>query len=726
VIGKWTGMIFSKSPSYVKALILLVAIVLVSGSLTGCGKDDDKKRPGPILPAEPGIPAQAGNQGKKFLGDIFGDKSGTPPPKIDLTPQEEDKVSILAESMLDFLEAKFGKDTIFFSRYRETFERQIRDTKHFISLMREVYTARKFNPLFFTYEQKVPVLTDEGAALKDMILLAGSHGLSEKQYHVKQLQKALEAVEPFREEYRSARNGLPDERTRALWSIVEDCSTLPDEGTLKAQLLSAGFTNDDTVMLRELQKFYPNLLQTKKRLNAAVQEVDILILHGFFQWLIDFKYVLKAHPFKVTPELSLAHVKFREQLRDDFQKSDPAFASYLAGFIPISPDYALLQKGLGHYKRLRNEGEVDKIRIKHDLKKGQRGDRIRLLTKRLILEGYLEPQQESDGFGPIVQGGLKKYQRKHQLRVTGRTDSTTRSSMNVSMAKRVKQVELGLQRWRESMITRDKPDLYFRVNIPQFEVELWENNQRVRTHRIVVGNTKKETSIERRQRGFFNHTPLLQGQVATVVLNPLWFPPPRLQKELLEDMVREPDFFEKNNYGIKMRDNGTEIIFQKAGPGNALGRVKFLFPNDHHVYLHDTPKKALFERPVRAYSHGCMRLDKPLDLARYLLKRFNGMDDDDIDKILEKEKEHYIKLSRKIPIYVDYNSVGTDAEGWVHFYIDIYKYDKAYWENQLPVENAEDLTPYEIKKLTRSSEDAGEMLDDLDEPGADDGVLPGT
>ena len=340
-------MNYSTPRSRVQYLTIMFAISLVYGPLTGCGKDDDKKSPGPILPAEPTIPAKVGNHGNNGLGDIFRDRSVSPPPKIDLTPQEEDKVSILAESMLDFLEAKFGKDTIFFSRYREAFERQIRDTKHFISLMREVYSARKFGPLFFTYEKKIPVLTEQGAALKDMILSVGSHGLSEKQYHVAQLQKALEALEPFREEYRNARNGLPDERTQSLWSIVEDCSTLPDEGTLKARLLTAGFTNDDTVMLRELQKFYPNLLQTKKRLNSAVQEVDILLLHGFFQWLIDFKYVLKAHPFKVTPELSLAHVKFREQLRDDYQKADPAFASYLSGLIPVSPDYATLQKGLG-------------------------------------------------------------------------------------------------------------------------------------------------------------------------------------------------------------------------------------------------------------------------------------------------------------------------------------------------------------------------------------------
>lgn len=647
------------------------------------------------------------------------------PHRIDLTPEEEDKVSALAEGVLDFLESKFAKDTIFFSRYREDFERRIRDSKHFISLMREVYSARRFSPVFFAYEERVPRLTENGAALQELLLAVPNHGLADKEYRTRQLTAAVASVEPLRKEYLEARAGLPDARTRALWERIESYTTIPDESTLRAWLVEAGYSNDDAPMLREFARFYPNLLQTKKNLNEAVLEVDILLLRGFYRWLLDFKYVLRAHPFKVTPELSLSHVKFREQLRDDFQKADPDFSTYLQELVPKNPEYARLQKGLQHYKRLRDEGEIDKINIRWNLQKGQKGDRIKLLSRRLVLEGYLAAEHDTTRFNGNVLDAVKLYQRKHQLRVSGRLDSSTRGSINLSMATRVKQIELGLQRWRESSINIDNPSYYFRVNIPQFELEVWENDERIRVHRIVVGNRNEETSIERRQRGQFNFTPLLEKQVTTVVLNPLWFPPPRLQKELLADMVREPDFFEKNNYGIKMKDDGSEIIFQKAGPDNALGLVKFLFPNEHHVYLHDTPAKALFERPIRSYSHGCMRLDKPLDLARHVLERFNQMDEDDVKEILEKEKEHYIKLKTPIPIYVEYNSVGADEEGWVHFYIDIYKYDLAYWENRLPVELAEDLTSAEIKRLTKTGDATNAAIDSLDEPGADDGVVPG-
>lgn len=698
---------------------IVTFLVLLQAS---CGQEGEKKKP--ALSTNNEAPRPAEKRTPSLLPDLFAPPDPKARKTVDLSQEQDDEVSLLAEELLDFLESKFAKDTLFFSRYKENFERRIRDSKHFISLLREVYVSRKFTPMFFSYENKVPTLTASGMALRDLIVVIESHGLEAKDYRVKNLRSALAGLDGLANEYAKARKSLPDGRAQTLWGMMEDLSSIPDEARLKSDLVSQGFSNADRRFIREFAKFYPNMLQAKRDLNQAVQEIDILLLRGFFKFLLDFKYVLRAHPFKVTPEISLAHVKFREQLREDFRKAAPDFADYLLELVPRNPGYARLQQGLSHYRRLRDEGKIDKIRIKKNLKRGRKGTAVRGLTKRLILEGYLDPQHESDVFGKLTEVAVKKYQRKHQLRESGRIDSNTRSSMNVSMAKRTRQIELGLQRWRESPSARDNPDFYFLVNIPAFELTVWENNTLARTHRVVVGNTKEETSIERRQRGRFNHTPLLAKKVSTVVLNPLWFPPPRLQKELLADVVKEPDYFEKHNYGIRMNDDGSEVIFQKAGANNALGLVKFLFPNEYHVYLHDTPKKALFDRPVRAYSHGCMRLDKPLAMARYVLKKINGMTDKNIDKILEKEKEHYVKLDAPIPIYVEYNVVGTDSDGWVYFYADIYKYDKAYWESRLPVELAEDLTPEEIKRLSRKG--GAEIPAGLDEDeDTDDGVVPG-
>lgn len=632
---------------------------------------------------------------------------------------EEDKVSILAEEMLDYMESKFSKDTIFSSRYREGFDRRIRDSKHFISLIREIYTASKYTPLFFLYEDKIPSLNGEGSKLQELLLQVQSHGLDPKRYRTQRLQDLLTSLETVRRDYVQARTALENPKAQKLWSLVEKHRTLPGEKALKAELAQMGLEDDDSVLIRDLAQYYPNLLQSKKKLNAVVQEIDILLLHGFFQFALDFKYIYRAHPFRVTPEISLSHVKFRDKLREEFQTAEPHYAAHLEQLIPINPTYHRLRAGLAYYVNLRDQGNIDKITVKKNLKKGRSGVEVKKLSQRLYYEGYLEENQISDKFGKQMYAAVKRYQHMHQLRENGRTDRATRSSMNVPMARRVKQIRLALQRWRESDISRDRLDYYARVNIPQFELEIYEKNKKVRTHRIVVGNTKKETSLERRQRGMFNLTPLLSKKITTVVLNPLWFPPPRLQKELLEELEKEPDFFEKHNYGIRMGSDGSEVIFQKAGPGNALGRVKFLFPNEHSVYLHDTNAKALFNRPIRAYSHGCMRVEKPLDLARYLLDHINGMPKRKIQKILDKEKEHYIKLVEPVPIYIEYNAIGANDENRIYFYADIYKYDRAYWEGQLPVQNTEDLTSQEVKKLSGASDDSA-----TDEE--DDNVFPGT
>jgi len=700
---------------------IAAAALLALGVLatTGCSKETPDNQ----LPPSGGKATEGGGSAKapdkhEPAGEADAGKAVEPEPVIPLRPEQEDKIGLMAEEVLDFLEGKFSKDTIFFSRYKEGFERQIRDSKQFISLLRDIYTARKYAPLFFSYQDKRPALTDEGKKLRDLLLDVPSHGLPEKEYRIDELEKALTELDRLADEYGQVRAGLSSPKVALLWSLLEGYSNAPDESALKKILLDKGFSNADSASVRELVRFYPNLLQAKKQLNDAVQHVDILMLRGFFRYLLDFKYVYRAHPFKTTRDASLAHVTFREKLKEDFDKADPHFAQYLAETVPNNTIYSGLKEGLKIYRQLRDDGQTDKLVVKKSLKKGSSGPHVEVLGQRLAAEGYLKPQYVSQKFGSELHGAVREYQRTHQLRINGETDTNTRSSLNIPMATRVKQIELSLQRWRESDIVREKPDYYFRVNIPQFELEVWENNRIARIHRIVVGNSNEEVSIERKQRGRFNQTPLISKSLTTVVLNPLWFPPPRLQKELLTELEKEPDFFEKNNYGIKMKDDGSELIFQKPGPDNALGQVKFLFPNEHDVYLHDTPKKALFERPVRAYSHGCMRLDKPLDMAEYLLGKINGVDRAAIDEILKKEKEHYIKLQTPVPIFVEYNSVSVDDKGRIEFFIDVYKYDRAFFESRLPVELTRDLSSEEMRELTKSGGGDGGGIEE------DDGVVP--
>ncbi len=646
-------------------------------------------------------------------------ESGTPEEQPGI--EADDTIRLIREDFLDFLEAKLAEDLKFQRSYRTDFDRAIRDNKHFIALMRDVYTQRNHVPLFFQFdEQRLPFLSEEGKTLLQLLSTMESHGLSSQDYRLDRLQAGVNGLAEAIDAYRKIRAEFGHPAATKLWTIVEKTAEIPASTWLAKELREAELTNDDRGAVNLLARYYPNLSQAKKRVNDTVQGIDIALLHGFFQFNLDFRYVFKAHPFEPTKDRSLAHARFQDELRNDFAAASPEFTRFLNERIPSHPIYHKLRTAYEHYRGLRIAGDVDRITIKRNLKLGSRGKEVRELARRLNLEGYLSEQYIGDRFGPEIEAALKAYQRTHQLDVDGTTGRHTQGSLNVSMKQREAELALGLQRWRESQITRDRPEFYLRVNIPQFELEVWEAGTLVRKHRVIVGNRNDEVNVGRKQRGRFNHTPLLSSKMNRIVLNPLWYPPPRLRKELLAELEKEPDYFEKNNFGIEISSSGSEIVFQKAGPKNALGQVKFLFPNPHSVYLHDTPKKSLFSRTIRSYSHGCVRVDKPLELAFYLLEKINGMSPSDIQKILDEEKERSITLLNQPAIYIEYVTVGVNDQGQAEFYFDVYRYDKAYYDGQLPVMLTEDLGEDELDMLRGDGMSGPSGLD------VEDFVMPGT
>jgi murein L,D-transpeptidase YcbB/YkuD len=611
---------------------------------------------------------------------------------------EGGELSSLVEAVNEFLEFRFRSERAYYSKYMEEFDRKMRARRSMAAQLKEVYAAAEYGLLFHDFAARVPSLSPAGQGLLSLLKEMPSHGLEAEDYRLESLQKQLDWFTKAQEEYGRAAEGEFGERERKFWDLLAAYKEMPQALELTRDLKKAGYNNDDAVAVQNFQTYYKSLLDAKFKLNEAAAEVDLDLLAGFFQALLDFKYVIRAHPFKGGSNKDSAE-DFKEALRMDWQNAGGDPAAYILGLIPDNPTYLRLREGLALYQRLKDDPEVAKLKIKRELKPGAKGEAVQVLTKRLAAEGYLGPEQVSDRYGKAVVDAVKVYQQTHQMEEDGAVGRLTRKSINVSMDRRFKAVKLGLQRWRESDIHRDKPALYVRVNIPQFEAEVWDNNALVRVHKVVVGNRNQDVSVQRKQRGFFNHTALLKSKIETVVLNPKWFPPDRIQEELLTDLEREPDYFEKNNFGIIQHDDGSETVFQKPGPANALGLVKFLFPNEANVYMHDTPQKKYFDRPVRAYSHGCMRTHKPLELAKYLLGNFAAMDEAKMQEILKSEKESYIKLDPPLPIFVEYCTVGVDPEGRVRFFIDIYGYDRAYWDRQLPVQLTEDLSDWELKRL---------------------------
>ena len=272
---------------------------------------------------------------------------------------------------------------------------------------------------------------------------------------------------------------------------------------------------------------------------------------------------------------------------------------------------------------------------------------------------------------------MKTFQEHHALAPTGRLDPATLDRLNVPLATRLAQVAINLERWR--WMPDDLGARHFLVNVPYFHLIAREDGKPVLDIRVVVG-----------KRG--NETPLFTDQMETVVFSPYWNVPDTIAlEETAPAVARDPDYLLRNNMEVVDRsgsvvspeslqwDDETALrafrFRQRPGSGNALGFVKFLFPNPHSVYVHDTPADALFRRIGRAFSHGCVRVEQPEALAQYVLRDQPEWTSEAIHTAMRAGDERHVKLTAPIPIHIVYMTAWVDDRGGLHYQDDVYGYD---------------------------------------------------
>jgi murein L,D-transpeptidase YcbB/YkuD len=412
----------------------------------------------------------------------------------------------------------------------------------------------------------------------------------------------------------------------------------------------------------------------------------------------------------------------------------------MAELSPRHPQYEKLLDALARYRAIAANGGWERVR-RTSLELGARSPRVEVLRKRLAAEGFLslssavtdeleqgarqDPARpkavgspadsaRADGASPDATGqpegtsqpadaapaaggspgekpageepdptvvdaelieAARSYQETHQFRPDGEPTPGFWRSLNVPVTRRIEQIELAIQRWRESHYQGERT--FIMVNIPDFYAEVFRDGERVMRFRVVVGNNNRTCDEETEKWVYPNATPIQMAELDHVIVNPYWYVPQRIISEELEPKVEnDPDYLEKNNYE-KVMIGGKETIRQMPGDDNALGRVKFIFPNQHNTYMHDTPSKKYFDYPVRAFSHGCMRVQDPFDLARHLLENDPNGKKYDFDELLDKERQKYIELDEKFPVFSEYYTVRVDDQGRPHFLADIYRYDRA-------------------------------------------------
>src|SRR5688572_1132160 len=289
---------------------------------------------------------------------------------------------------------------------------------------------------------------------------------------------------------------------------------------------------------------------------------------------------------------------------------------------PQHPEYRELQKALMRYRAIAGKGGWPAIPAKTRLKPNQQSPVVPTLRQRLAIEGDLDPSHEKDPnptFDATVVDAVKRFEERHRIEPDGVVDPATVAALNVPVDERIRTIQLNLERWR--WLPDPMPARYIFVNVPDFRLEVIENGNAVMNMRVVVGEPD-------------NKTPIFADEMTHLVFSPYWNVPPGIAKdETIPRLAADPDFLARNNMevvsasgavvdpsSVDWSNAGTYRIRQRPGSGNALGGVKFMFPNNFDVYLHDTNATKLFDRIERGLSHGCVRVEEPHKLAQYVLR----------------------------------------------------------------------------------------------------------
>jgi len=324
----------------------------------------------------------------------------------------------------------------------------------------------------------------------------------------------------------------------------------------------------------------------------------------------------------------------------------------------IFRQYNLLKNYLARYRKLQSQSLPA---IEQDNKKSyKKDDSARAITEireRLFMYGDLPANSGSPVFDEELEIGVQHFQNRMGLAVDGSIGRGTLKKLNTSLDEYIRKIVVNMERcrWVPASLNGD----YLIVNIPVYTLFVYEKDSLVFTMNVVVGKAVPKTVI-------FN------GDLKYIVFSPYWNVPPDIMKnEVLPWIRRDPNYLERNN----MEWNGKQVR-QKPGPKNSLGLVKFLFPNSHNIYLHDSPAKSLFNEASRAFSHGCIRLAEPRKLALYLLRNYPQWTEAKVDNAMKSGKEQYVTLKEPVPVYIAYLTAWVEKDGKLNLRDDIYKRDE--------------------------------------------------
>jgi murein L,D-transpeptidase YcbB/YkuD len=449
-----------------------------------------------------------------------------------------------------------------------------------------------------------------------------------------------------------------------LFTIHDNAGEFSTKGLLYPQIVTAFYKKraykpvwTDKKLLNELQQSvagsYQHGLQPANYHYSQLQKgSDSLRTDAFIAYAHDLRFG------RAPQRLKGAEWKLLHNDSDLIPVLQAALSSHeiqkhLANLAPASDSYRLLQEQLEFYRELASKRDWIAPDKPLDLESTD-SKQLEVLRRLLEKTGDLTP-------GMKLFDGVARFQWRHGLNNDGVVGQETLAALNITAAKRVSQIEINLDRMR--WIPREFPERYVFVNVPGFELRIYDLAKLVNTMRIVVG-----------KKDWFTPT-FLSSEINKIILNPYWFVPPNIAKQdIYPRLKKQPDYFKK--FGIQAISDAKGDVQLRQNPGeqNLLGRIKFAFPNHSGAYLHDSPEKDLFDNVLLSFSHGCIRVEDAIGLAEWMLEK-QGWTEDRLKDAIDTQKTQTLLLSHPIPLYIVYFTAWIDGDGLLQFRDDIYGKD---------------------------------------------------
>ena len=492
--------------------------------------------------------------------------------------------------------------------------------------------------------------------------------------------------------------GLNKEKYNMLFEHINNDLTLNPNGYLLKTSSTLSKHLDDNLTIKQL-------FRIELKLTSLYHDFLNHAIYGEIQWknfnnkLSSLKrYRINGHWVKKRPKFNIPKLLLNSDINQTLEEVKPKEFGYEG-----------LLTGLTQLNVIKDNGGWKKLPYFKVLKLRSTGERVLQLRERLKASGdYISCSKDSNNsnipqenieinaslkdkhidhdaiFGECLEYAVKNFQKRHGLTVDGIVGGGTQRALNISVEEKIKTVLLNIDRIK--WLPRNKDERYLIANLPEFMLHYIEDNKIKKQIRIIIGDKKHPTPI-------FNQT------ISYVVLNPYWKVPEGIvRREIVPAMIKNPNYLKKQGlvahrtwseksriinvsglYWEQYLWKGVRFpyrLMQPPGPRNALGKIKFKFPNRFAVYLHDTPTRHLFKRDIRAFSHGCVRISEPKALFDIVASFNSHIELKRANKILKGKRKVQYNLKNKLPIYLVYLTAGMNSKNQLEFRNDIYNYDK--------------------------------------------------